>query len=266
MGGFITGDAMLFSPTEDAVAIWDEDTLTIRSYYPYPVWQPIEPVIMLDYGPDDESLAGRGAWTSDGRVFAYSDARGLWLWDWPSSRDPILLIPAGDEIPVALYFSPGGRYLVFREGDQNLILDLWLDTVLPGEVPDDMDRLPYTDLFTVYDYLDPNGQSVLLEYPLWPTVTRTYIQSDCGDSGCFVIGSYGPFSEPMPGTTFTYELTSGTLAVLAGPDSITFVDQDYDEPQTLTFSLDGDIVKIEWMRSEFYEGDPDLSAWEYPNY
>jgi hypothetical protein len=261
----ITGQALLFSNTDDSAAIWNGNQLAIHSLRARPYWGPLQPVITLDYRPGDEWLAGRGVWTRDGRILAYSDARGLWLWDVLGGQEPIQLIPADDDIPVALYFSPGGHYLAFQEGDRNFILDLWLDTILPGDVPDDFQYQPYTELMAVYDFLDPNVQWVSLEYPMRSDLPTTYLRAVCSDRGCHVYENSRAFygDTPLVGAAFTYEPVGGTLAVLAGPDSITFADQDYGEPRTLQFTLDGDIVHIEWLYPEFYVSDSALPTWIY---
>lgn len=81
-------------------------------------------------------FAGRGVWSSDSRWLAYSDARGLWLWD-VFTQAPQHVLPAsldGQQIPYARFFSPSGRYLAVSMGEQHFIMDRFSGLVFPDGV------------------------------------------------------------------------------------------------------------------------------------
>jgi hypothetical protein len=121
-GVTIPGQASLFSSTSDAIAVWNDSKIQVyRLRYPRLGYNELGPQLLtevtLNYGDiSDETswLSGLGAWTPDGRILAYSDVEGLWLWDvFTVGAQRRLLLPTEDGyIPYPRYFSPMGRYLV----------------------------------------------------------------------------------------------------------------------------------------------------------
>jgi hypothetical protein len=92
---------------------------------------------------DCTSYHRAAAWNDDGRLLAYSDAAGIWLWDvFAPDSQPELLVPAADDVvPVSRYFSPGGRLLNFAMGDTVQHIDVVSGQLLPNGIVSPDDRL-----------------------------------------------------------------------------------------------------------------------------
>ncbi|MEQ8672349.1 MAG: hypothetical protein RLP44_15705 [Aggregatilineales bacterium] len=132
-GYSVNGQASLFSSTSDAIAVWQECFLTVYSLgIPRlgQAWHQPEVVNVASLNFNIQArctdYANLAAWSPDGRLLAYSDNDGLWLWDvFTFNEAPELLIPTeNDIIPLARYFSPLGRYLAVTVQGENQTLDL----------------------------------------------------------------------------------------------------------------------------------------------
>jgi hypothetical protein len=72
-------------------------------------------------------MAQHAVWSPDGRVFAYSDAAGLWMldvYDLTSEPELVLPTPTDGKIPFARYITNSGNYLAITEGDKSIVLDV----------------------------------------------------------------------------------------------------------------------------------------------
>lgn len=129
----VPGDDALYAPGSAAVAIWAGDQLAVyaphnRSAYAYTDDSPIplmEPVTLAAGAA--AGGADQAAWSQDGRLLAFADGAGLWLWDMaaPEESPRRVLAPEGTAALSPLHFSPGGRYLAYRDGTAARTLDLW---------------------------------------------------------------------------------------------------------------------------------------------
>lgn len=153
-GNFTEGNAVSFSPTNDTFAIWRNTTLTL-----YDSTIPLANFPLkfgkssfdLEYTILDqqELLQNKAAWTIDGSKLAFSDKRGLWLWDVRVvAAEPRLIAPINDTGSVIYprYFSDGGNYLTVTEDDTNYILNLVTSEQLPDGI-----LSPYEDVLIAYD-------------------------------------------------------------------------------------------------------------------
>jgi hypothetical protein len=115
------------------LAGWQGDTLTVYALHDavryasdgYSSRVIPRQITQFTFEPDALANADHSAWSADGQLLAFSDARGLWLWDvFTPESEPRLLIPAGRAIPVALEFSGRSRYLSIEQGGEKFIMDL----------------------------------------------------------------------------------------------------------------------------------------------
>ncbi|MBZ0291911.1 MAG: hypothetical protein K8L99_05015, partial [Anaerolineae bacterium] len=165
-GSPIPGEAFVFSSTSDALAVWvtQHDSAQIQVYtLRYSrlrvqdedalLWRVVD--VQLQGA---EYTTGHAAWSPDGRWLAYSDVRGVWLWDvfTPDSEPQLLL----DEPLWVKDWSATGRYLTVEGDSGSRIIDLVTLDRLPGGVlsPDDRVLLTYEPEFRVI-WLTPRDWS-----------------------------------------------------------------------------------------------------------
>jgi hypothetical protein len=142
------GQRIAFSSTSEAFALWNNNQIELYMlWYPklnypdYPFEEGFRPEI-INTIPSETSLNYPAVWSPDGRILAFSDDEGLWLWDvFSVDYPPQLLIPASDTVPTARYFSPQGRYLAITEGDRHYNLDLVTGRELPDGYVSPNDRI-----------------------------------------------------------------------------------------------------------------------------
>ena len=279
------GQALLFSSTNDAIAVWNDTNIIIHIIG--------SPIYTLDFTRtiplninENTNVADfytRASWSPDGRTLAYSDSDGLWLVDvYSLSSDPVLLIPTTDDIvPFARYYSPMGRYLAISEGDNLTNLDLATGERLPDGIISPNDRLLLT-----YATIDGNPVTqlhALISPDTAPFTTTASISNDDGNTTIYAtplqiewidsytfIGTLCEFGNQTscvvticdvtaqqfsrcndvisPAYQFAVDEDSGLIAMLQDNNTIMIDDNVYN----LANQLDGDIVGIEWMPSLFY--------------
>jgi hypothetical protein len=143
----VEGDAVLFSTTSDTVAVWNDCELTIYTTGYPPLgqeWYEIEELNSTTLEADDCSTFHQAAaWSPDGRLLAYSDDAGIWLWDvYSPQNQPRLILKSEDDIvPIPQHFSPMGRYLNFTSGSINQHLDIVTGELLPDGIISPNDRI-----------------------------------------------------------------------------------------------------------------------------
>jgi hypothetical protein len=149
----VEGKRISMSSTSETFVLWQNNELQLHMF-----WYPAYEFPNSGYYPrswveqansisvDTSSLSYPAAWSPDGRTLAFSDDNGLWLWDvFSVDYPPQLLLPrVGNDIPVARYYSPQGRYLAVTVGDERYNLDL----VTRRELPD--------------GYISPNDRVLLV--------------------------------------------------------------------------------------------------------
>jgi hypothetical protein len=150
---YIVGSRVSFSASSDTFALWHENELQLHMLWypdygllnqPYSM-QSISIVINI-ISAHASSINYPAVWSPDGRTLTFSDDDGLWLWDvFSVDYPPQLLLPrVGNDVPVARYYSPQGRYLAVTVGDDRYNLDL----VTHRELPD--------------GYVSPNDRNLLV--------------------------------------------------------------------------------------------------------
>ncbi len=132
-GERVDGQAVLFSTTSDAAAVWNGcqiDIYTLGYTRLLQVLFEYERVASVALEANDCSAFQAAAWSADGRLLAFTDDRGVMLWDvFTAGSLPELLIADATLMPQ--FFSPQGRYLNLANGAQRSYLDLVSGEMLP---------------------------------------------------------------------------------------------------------------------------------------
>ena len=286
------GSASLFAPTSDALAVWNDAALRI-----YPLWSPRLQFIW-EYVPpsastyeialqgDMETLhtfEGQAAWTPDGRLLAYSDADGLWLWDVYTldSQPRLLLASSNHEIPVARYFSPTARYLAVAQGERQFTLDIVSGIQHPYGVvsPDERLLLSSSDAEVDVPQLCYLLEAACFDFPLssmpsnaaqdpalipidqiesveWMNTGRFVIfgcsnhdTNVCGLATSIIsLGGIWSHVRTETAIAYDYDPENNALAILEDSSTIIIDGQRYE----LGDHVDSEIVSIRWGESLFY--------------
>jgi hypothetical protein len=269
----LQGKAVLFSPTNDTLALWTDNRIELRAlWYPRlgmgvfpgdtaPVINQVEINETRGNYATSAFKQPRAVWTHDGRILAYTDARGLWLWDvFVPDRTPRLLIAASDteELPYANSFSTLGRYLSIEQGEERYILDVISGQHPPYGVISPDERLllvnepePADARLTLYSLVLP-GEIRVTDYIVSNQVQQlewlnnySFLVSEChpaGDYGipispeavrmhyfeawCSVSVASGYYFYPVPiadGYRFDYQLETQQLATIIDDTTIAIV-------------------------------------------
>lgn len=267
----------LLSPGNEASARWlNENGITrieVRPQYPFtPNPEALPNRWSIEVRIDD--VAGRfnlGAWSPDGRVLAYVDDVGVWLWDVYTDSDATTRLEVeADEV---LQFSRTGRFLRLERNGERFWLDLVTEQRLADGAfnPDDRRFLPYHRPMTVSyvlqgeDNVITNGRAVVHE-AVW--IDDRHVAALMCIEGeretCAVVdwteptplerhsSAYRPV--PYEGYAFDVSADTGSLAVVGHDQSLSVRDGPSGKHAWFNFRhhLDGDIVAVEWMPAVMY--------------
>ncbi|MCU0465471.1 MAG: hypothetical protein MUF38_12995 [Anaerolineae bacterium] len=220
---------------------------------------------------DDPLIARAGAWSPNGRTFAFSTESGVWLWDalTPDAR-PDLLLAASDEAIRVRHYSPLGNYLALESGTRRYHLDVASGEEYPDGVfsPDDRRLIaydtsaegmrPFTRHLMRPTFMQNSWDQDRLSQFEWLT-PHEYIYAGCGDPiyghdldgfeepWCKVIWYSNRFDDLfwVDGTAFDYEAfdyepITESLGVVVDADTI-WINGEVIE---LSGLIDGDIVRV----------------------
>lgn len=275
----VEGEGGVFSPWSDLFTVWAGQELHVYATYDQrgfgvaSAW--IMPNLVGSFvgEQDDPLIVGAGAWSPNGRTFAFSTQFGVWQWDaLTPGAQPRLLVSTNDLPIFAQSYSPRGNYLRLESGLRRYYVDLATLQEYPDGAfsPDDRLLAVYdtnaaepTPL-TINTLLPRFGQSPgfgvlgtgVLQFQ-W-TSRRGYIYAACGDPinepelalppgfdqpWCKVqdmrIGdSFGQWTD---GTAFAYDPVTDSLATLVNGNTITLNGEYFD----FADQFDGEIVHIE---------------------
>lgn len=272
----VQGDAFLFSSTGDALAVWviQHDLAQIQVYtlrYSRLRIQDHEaiPWRSIDLHRRDEWMrtTGQAAWSPDGRRLAFSDARGVWLWDvFTSDSEPELLT---DEQMIVEDWSATGRYLSAWGTDGEVIIDLMTNERLPAGAlsPDDRILLTYEPEFRVLR-LTPYHESANfvpvgshVRKAIWKN-SRQYIALTCPDEAdrdsCRVVEGAvaGVSGGTYTGYDFDYKAVGDSLAIIQNDMMLLLRSSthrtQHQYERDLSAVLDAPLVAVEWLPSLLY--------------
>jgi hypothetical protein len=275
------GQSGVISPTSDTMAIWDGNQIIVYAFF-YPLFgytnfnDPREQIVntrLLNTSNNPHMV-----WSPDGRMLAYTDERGLWLWDvFTPESEPALLVLASDDKPITLNFSPMGRYLQISEGGARYNLD----TVSRKRFPDGMisnnDRL-----LLAFDTDTSKPSEVMMiiltkgievESPLkvhhvhrmntQEFLASYYMKGGCGEEGCIpemdvisklswymsIVEVQSPIYDTyIRGYQFDYDPYADSIVSLIDAHTIGINGVEYDLSQQIADK----ITKVEWLPSLFY--------------
>lgn len=270
------GETAVFSLDSNLIAVWTGDRLrsfalaglvslnTSNSLLPIPLTAYTAPA-------DDPLLTGAGAWSPNGRTFAFSTQSGVWLWDVLSPDVRPTLFRAASEEPVRVrHFSPLGNFLAVESGSRRYHIDLVSGREYPdGQFsPDDRMLAAYDTaatgltpltLYTTMPQFVPaigwNLASVEITQFEWITTMR-FMYASCGDpiNDPELIGFDQPWCKVrvmqrgggrlngwFDGTLFDYDPVTQSIGILTDADTIRVNDELID----LAGLVEGEIVSLE---------------------
>jgi hypothetical protein len=272
----IEGTAGAFSESSELITVWAGQKLNVYATGVQPgitgSLYGLSDLSELNFNPDDPLIAGAGAWSPNGRTFAFSSQSGIWLWDAliPGSQ-PTLFQATPNQPILVRHFSSAGNYLALSMREHRYYVDL----ATKKEYPDGLFS-PDDRILAVYD---PSGDTLFTLYrvlpemePLWdssyfPQVTsqfewidrNTYLYAACGEPmpqyrdflppafmepWCQVQKSYlNAYQEQewIAGILFDYDPITHSLATLIDGDTITVNGETIE----LAGQTDSPIVAIE---------------------
>jgi hypothetical protein len=231
---------------------------------------------------------GAAAWTPDGRMLAYTDSHGLWLWDvFTEGVSRRLIVPRltnwDDPLPYARYFSAGGRYLAVQRGERRYTLDVVnLDEYPDGIVsPDERRLLAFDTRSSSFDpilyYLPLQGRARDVTN-IWISDIQQvewdgnyyFLHANCYKAGFYYVSEVerewrdtwcqvssttidpiGGSQLKAEGFAFDYDPVTDSLATIIDKTRITLNGTEYD----LAPYLDSPIVDIQWLPPLFYYED-----------
>jgi len=197
----IQGDDAVFSTQSDLLAVWRGQELRI---YATPRQIGLSPESQYSttlltkwiMEADDPLITGAGAWSPNGRTFAFSTESSIWLWDTlqPNSQ-PTLLKRGAMRVR---HFSPNGNFLAVESDISSFYIDMYsLQAIPDGKFsPDDR-------LLALYDTTQ-NGLTPMQLYAVAPRFqsiwnnysemilqlewidNNTLIYSACGDEPIYI--------------------------------------------------------------------------------
>lgn len=293
-GHSVEGQIARFSSTSDTVAVWNVCDLTIYTTgYPRlgQAWYELEQLnstrINANNEEDCAAFAGKGVWSPNGRIFAYTDSKGLWWWDVYTNLPPYrLLESANNNVPIARYFSPLGRYLAVSVDAVSFTLDTTTGERLPDGIvsPDDRLLLSFDTLaypasleicsLTPFSCQPARGMYIetfnaagerqsLTETDRVAQVTwtgrSTFVARGCvpDDPRTCSIFQWGPptafggWQFPTyvsQGYNFDFDEANHQIAVVSDKSNITVEGHTVE----LAGQIDGSILYVQWMPSLFY--------------
>lgn len=258
----VPGEGFLFSWTNEAVVVWNENTLDFYTFR-YPKYDmPDYPITLLASREINlgSQWVAQAAWSADGRLLAYSDAEGLWQLDVYSQLARLLVpVSGGGMVTVARYFSPNGRYLAITQDDERSTLDTVTGEILPdGTVsPDERYLLAYDTEQTISERsiclligsrrCDELGLGVA---PLW-TADNYYIITEYGAPHVKRFSEFG--SRLGNGINYDYEPVTATYLLIRDAHELAIRDRYHTSIYNLGAFIEEEIVTAEWLPTLYFD-------------
>lgn len=270
----LEGETGVYSPDSVLFTAWTGNQLRVfatASQYALGLEQHDEMTQLATFTspPHDPLIAGAGAWSPNGRTFAFSTKSGVWLWDAliPESQ-PEQLLSADEQYLRVRHYSPMGNYLALESDTRRYHLDVASGQEYPDGLfsPDDRSLAAYDTAATTLTKLTMYGMPRFM--PLWhisysPQITQfewitpsRYVYSACGEpfTGDYSAGFEEPWCKVftdshdrftswiwVDGTAFDYDPTTESLGVVVDADTI-WINGEVIE---LSGLIDGDIMRVE---------------------
>ncbi len=271
VGSRVQGSAFRFSTTSDALAIWDNNTLTLYALpYDRLGFCCFELTFINTISINNDENITDVAWSPDGRQIAYNDAKGLHLWDaFDVGSRPHLLETMNAMSLTPRFFSATGRYLAIQRGQTRLYYDMVNLHELPDGMlsPDDRTLLQFDtwqasplNLYRLAPFREQNwiDKYNAVRQVEWIDDNR-YIAANCDEqqaAECYVwMDSLKTGGAHFKGFMFAYEEVRETLAIAQRNKRIgIFTPTSYNyQVYDLSASLDSEIQAVYWMPPIFYQ-------------
>lgn len=278
-------NALSFSSTNDGLAVWRDASIEV-----YPLFYPkvgangvttgMINSTPLELNKNITLINGLAAWSPDGRLLAYSDAKGLWLWDvfTIGSHPRWLIATTNNEIPYARYFSSKGRYIGVAQGTKHY----HFDTVSGIDIPDGLispdersilvfDTTAKPEFDVKFQWLAPSNRLSDIQFSQvyqvqWMTNDNFFIATRQHgyntenegyiDEDYRLIDnrsvSYGWSLGGYLGTLFALDIQSKAIAFVHEDKQVRINTTQYD----LSDQLDAPITSLKWLPSLYYYNPP----------
>lgn len=271
----VQGETGVFSNASDLLTVWANGELQVyatmgQGGFGAPDMKNAHLLQTLAFDPADSLINNAGAWSPNGRTFAFSAASGVWLWDaLTPDAEPTLFFPAQDEPVLVHHFSPAGNYLALETNSRRFNIDITSRQEYPDGLFSFDDRilaaydtaaenLTPLRLYTVLPEFTPfygwNNSDVEISQFEW-VGNLEYVYAACGNpiyDPEIGTGFYQPWCKVfdirfarnsayrVDGIAFDYEPTTGSLATQIDGDTITI----NGEVIELGDQIDGSIIHI----------------------
>lgn len=269
---------IVYSPAGDTYAYWQESdgatTLQISSTIFNTTWLYVNPSQWLGSEFElfyDRPLSSRidlGAWSPDGRMLAFVDDRGLWMWD-PFTPDAKPELQPQENITAVHGFSRTGRYLSVTVSGERKHLDLISGEYLPDGAfsPEDRTLVVYGNPPRLIHFVPRS------DFPFPPEIygMASIIKAEwmarwrfaalmCGDDtreSCAIVElSRDKLREPIvhTGYAFDYSQDTGSLAIVKDSRVLSIRNGLNGEVRDVDLNgqIKGEITIVEWLPSLFY--------------
>lgn len=284
----LEGQQGLFSTTNDALAVWNQNRLDIYQLvnvqrddgdYPMPhklISIPLQTTAAISI----KNLHGRAVWSNDGNILVFADATGLWWLDLYGEIVPKRVVNGqADHAILPISLTGNGRFLAYSlEGTrQNWILDdLQSNAEYPNLTlsPDGRYGIafnttatsPLASLLTIYPRTFPTNGTWDVQW-LTAYYDQHYVKTCDSEMGtCHIqfCGTYiyaiGPIPRPYecfknyyvdrPLNDADYDPNIGLVSATNDGHTI-YVEGEHDGYRWNP-QIDGKIFDVEWMLPRFY--------------
>ncbi|HRF93871.1 MAG TPA: WD40 repeat domain-containing protein, partial [Aggregatilineales bacterium] len=262
--GNFSGEGVLFPPIQNIVTIWsttsDKVTISLHEFKFFPD-EPSNTIAETTLRTNTV-YPNSGAWSPNGRLLAFADTDGIYLWDvFTPNSQPQLVITT--DIKTIQGFSPLGTYLVVGNDADGFTVDLISKNVYPAGVfsPDESSMITYGDfrqiyfrpyaIYEGYEEFLPIHEIHWLDNRVWQLVTCEDIAIK---ESCELV--YGCFRGFIPsisgGRMYARNAVTGSSVTVIDDYQIRISGQSYSD---LSPYLDSPIASIEWLPSLFYYDD-----------
>ena len=271
VGSSVPGNAFQFSTTSDAFAVWDTNQITIYALPYNRLGFCCNEITQINNFTITNTASNKTqvAWSPDGRLVAFSDSTGLYLWDvFTFGSLPRLLATPFDTTITPRFFSRTGRYLAAQRGKHRFYIDMVNGLEIPDGVisPDDRNLLqfdtqsesplrfyrlaPFSNFTMLGDHKKIHQAEWIDKSRFWVVDCKSSQRESCSvwfDGLTFGGGQYEGFA-------FDYDKLTQTLAIAMSGKRIGIFDPTR-MLNTYDFSnyLDGEIETIEWMQPIFFQ-------------
>ncbi len=247
--------AALFSPMGNYV-VWNDSKIFFNCK------ESVIATLNMDDKNSADVLANYAQWSSDGRILAYNDLKGLWLWDERGNMEnPRLLMPVEKGTAYARYFSPRNSYLAITWNDKPYTTNLQTGTIFINGL-----FSPNEEYFLAFGTPDPKTGA----FPVFPCKVPPGIKGRAYDI-CDMDKLSSNNKTLLPDTQVPIYTDLGrvkqiewvgefALRALVHPYPFPYQEKDGLKPETYWDDQKDGFVLIDYRMG--YDGSPHM----YPNY